>query len=200
MRNLANIRELVTLPIQYIGFIFYEKSPRYIGNIIDQAIVTAIPNHICKTGVFVDKTANEVVEICKKYNLQAAQLHGNESIETVEAIKKAEIVTIKAFKISDIFDFSIINKFEKCCDYFLFDTYTVNHGGSGNKFNWDMLKNTNIGKPFFLSGGISINDIESIKALNIPKLYALDLNSKFELEHGIKNVALIKNFIENLTL
>lgn len=195
MRNAANIKQLVQLPINYIGFIFYPKSPRYVGELIDPEIIQSIPQNIIKTGVFVNDSAKKIIETCKKNNLQAAQLHGDETSDTTGKIQNAGIITIKAFKVSTTFDFSLLEVYKHVCNYFLFDTFTINHGGSGKKFDWNVLKNVSIQKPFFLSGGIDINDVEEIKALNINNFYAIDLNSKFETQPGMKDISKLSTFI-----
>lgn len=129
----------------------------------------------------------------EKHHLQIVQLHGNESAAYCSELKKQNIKIIKVFSIANNFDFENLKPFETVADYFLFDTKGKLPGGNGTKFNWKILQNYSSKKPFFLSGGIGIDEINNIKNLNLP-IFAIDINSKFETEPGLKNIALIKQF------
>ncbi|EKT4548836.1 phosphoribosylanthranilate isomerase [Flavobacterium psychrophilum] len=192
MKYPENILEVSTLLPDYLGFIFWEKSSRYFDLEIPE-----IPESIKKVGVFVNATLEEILLKIKKYNLNLVQLHGNESPEFCKELKKSTIKIIKVFSVNDDFNFSALEPFEAVCDYFLFDTKGKLPGGNGITFNWQILKKYHSRKPFFLSGGIGLDDIKNIKKLNLP-IYAIDVNSKFEIEAGLKNIELLKSFKNNL--
>ncbi|GEJ37069.1 phosphoribosylanthranilate isomerase [Flavobacterium psychrophilum] len=192
MKYPENILEVSTLLPDYLGFIFWEKSSRYFDLEIPE-----IPESIKKVGVFVNATLEEILLKIKKYNLNLVQLHGNESPEFCKELKKSTIKIIKVFSVNDDFNFSALEPFEAVCDYFLFDTKGKLPGGNGITFNWQILQKHKSTKPFFLSGGIGLDDIKNIKKLNLP-IYAIDVNSKFEIEAGLKNIELLKSFKNNL--
>lgn len=199
MKNPENIKALAKLPIDYMGFIFYQKSPRYIQN-MDSSILDALPDSIDRVGVFVNESIEFVLEQINKYKLSVIQLHGSESVEYCSDLKKSfpKLILVKVFNIAEKADFLRTHEYEGVCNFFLFDTKTSQHGGSGLKFDWTILDEYKGNLPFFLSGGISVEDAESIKNIFHPKLYALDLNSKFELEPGLKNIELLEQFINQL--
>ncbi|WP_394758786.1 phosphoribosylanthranilate isomerase [Flavobacterium sp.] len=192
MKYPENILEVSQLLPEYLGFIFWEKSSRYFDGEIPK-----INKSIKKIGVFVDATVEEIISKIKKYDLDVIQLHGDESPEFCRNLKMENIEIIKVFSVNDDFDFSVLEPFENACDYFLFDTKGKLPGGNGITFNWQILQHYKLTKPFFLSGGIGLNDIEDIKKLNLP-IYAIDVNSKFEIEAGLKNIKLLKSFKNNL--
>jgi phosphoribosylanthranilate isomerase len=198
MRDQANVEALVNLPIDYIGFIFYPPSPRYVGDEFDTAVVNAVPGHIQKTGVFVNATMVEIQRKAEKFGLNCLQLHGNETPDYCIALKEKGFTIIKAFKADvAVLTCETIN-YKYACDYFLFDTPTPKHGGSGLKFDWKILKQQNLTLPYFLSGGIAPGDEQAIKEFNDAGFYAIDLNSKFEISPAEKNIPELKKFIENL--
>jgi len=139
----------------------------------------------------------------QKYDLQAIQLHGHESVEFCQDLKNKidnTIEIIKVFSVDDSFDFETLKPFETVCNYFLFDTKGKLPGGNGTTFDWKALENYPSSKPFFLSGGIGIEEIEAVKEItktNLP-LYAIDVNSKFEIEPGLKNIEKLDSFKNNL--
>jgi len=200
MKYPKNILEVGSLLPDYMGFIFWEKSARYFDGIIPE-----LPQSIKKTGVFVNETVENIVEKVLKYDLQAVQLHGNESMEFCNDLKNKLpklIEVIKVFSILDIFDFGELKPFESVCDYFLFDTKGKLPGGNGTTFDWKVLEQYPSTKPFFLSGGIAteeLNAVNEISKTNLP-LYAIDVNSKFEIESGLKNVELLTSFKNNLKI
>ena len=195
MKYPDNIREVGALLPDYMGFIFWEKSARYFDGIIPD-----LPKSIRKVGVFVNATSDEILEKIKKHDLQAVQLHGSESVEFCESLKKKlpkGIEVIKVFSILNTFDFAALKPFEPLCDYFLFDTKGKLPGGNGTTFDWKVLEQYPSKKPFFLSGGIGIEELEDVKQVlktNLP-IYAIDVNSKFELNPGLKNIQLCTDAI-----
>ncbi len=193
MKHAANIAAVAELQPNYLGFIFYEKSPRFISD-VSAELIKYIPPSIKTTGVFVDEDIEVVKASIFKYQLKAVQLHGEESEKYCEIIKLTGVELIKAFGINEDFNFSQLCPYLAVVDYFLFDTQTAQHGGSGKVFNWELLKNYRLDKPYFLSGGIDLQHAEQIKEINDPRLYAVDINSKFEIEPGLKNVERIKEF------
>lgn len=208
--------EVAQLHPDYMGFIFWEPSSRYFEGDMPQ-----LPQSIKKVGVFVDAPLEVVLEKVSQYRLDAVQLHGKESSEYCRNLRHAELVPasqknkfstpldltnleiIKVFSIKDDFDFSVLKDFESVCDYFLFDTKGKLPGGNGYTFDWSILEHYPSTKPFFLSGGIGLDSVEKLKEfLNSPVsryCLAIDVNSKFEIEPGLKNITSLKTFINELT-
>lgn len=187
-----NIIETSQLQPDFFGFIFYKNSSRFF-----EGIIPDLPKKIKKVGVFVDQDLITIYQKITQYQLQLVQLHGNENPEFCEKLQSLPIKVIKTFAISTDFDFQILDPFENVCDYFLFDTKGKNPGGNGHSFDWDILKNYKSSKPLFLSGGIGLSSIEAIQNLKIP-IFALDLNSKFEIQPGLKNITLLQTFKQQL--
>ncbi len=190
MQDKENISGLLALKPDYIGFIFYGQSKRYVADFPQ----IEIPSTIKKVGVFVNETIEEIIEKTNKHTLDFVQLHGNETSEYCEKLVAKNIKIIKAFSVDENFDFSAIKPFEKCVSLFLFDTKGNNYGGNGIKFNWELLQNYTGKTPFLLSGGISKNDSAEIKKMKHPAFLGIDINSGFELEPGLKNIKEIKEF------
>jgi len=198
MRDPSNIEDLVKLKPDYIGFIFYPKSKRFFGELIPDKIHSLIPDYIQKIGVFVDEPIDILVEKIEKNKLDMVQLHGSELPDYCEKLKKLDIRVIKAFNINSSFDFDIVNPYNPVCDYYLFDTASDLRGGSGKKFDWNKLVQFKEEKPFFLSGGIQSTDTDQLKKIIHNKLFAIDVNSGFEIEPGVKDVLKLKSFIDTL--
>ena len=193
MKFSENISEIESLKPDFMGFIFYKKSKRFFN---ESKLI--LNDKINRVGVFVNQEINEVIDNIKKYKLDYVQLHGEEDFRYCLSIKSICKV-IKVFKIDDTFNFDKVKKFENVSDYYLFDTKTNLHGGSGKKFNWEILKNYNSKKYFFLSGGISENDIEEIKKIRkIYPIIGIDINSKFELPNLKKDRDKIKSLIDKI--
>lgn len=187
MKYQKNITEVAQLLPDYMGFIFYDKSPRYF-----EGAMPKIPETVQKVGVFVDGNLDELLDKIRKYNLQLVQLHGNESPEYCQLAQCLNVKIIKVFSVDDSFDFGVISAYENVCDYFLFDTKGEKPGGNGQRFNWQILENYTSKKPLFLSGGIGLSEIQKIKVMNLP-IYAIDINSRFEIQPGFKNLELLNN-------
>lgn len=194
MKYHTNILEIAALQPDYMGFIFYEKSSRFFNEELAQ-----LPDSIKKVGVFVNASAETIIEKLSDYPLQTIQLHGEESVEFCNMLKikiaqtftNKHIEIIKVFSVGEHFNFEQLQAFENCCDYFLFDTKGALPGGNGFTFDWNLLQTYPSSKPYFLSGGIglaSMPALEDFKQSPISKnCYALDVNSKFEIEPGLKN-------------
>ncbi len=197
MKNPQNIEALGKLPIDFMGMIFYPKSPRFVGDLHPNKL--PLSNEINRVGVFVNADMEELITYAEKYQLDYIQLHGNESVEYVKELKsRLDSKIIKAFNVANAADFEAVKQYENEVDFVLFDTKTEQHGGSGKKFDWSILSFYRGEIPFFLSGGITLEDAEIIKQLNHPQLFAVDINSKFEVEPGLKNILQIENFIKNI--
>ncbi|SHG58616.1 phosphoribosylanthranilate isomerase [Salegentibacter echinorum] len=199
MKEADNILEVAELQPDYMGFIFYDKTPRNFD-----AEMPQIPSAVKKTGVFVNAKIDDILKKIRKYDLKALQLHGNESPEFCGELnillREVKIELIKVFSIGEDFDFKDIKAYEAVVDYFLFDTKGKNKGGNGTVFNWEILKEYPSEKPFFLSGGIGLEQLSAVKELQEhfrakgkeDVLYAIDVNSKFEDKPGLKNVGKLK--------
>ena len=197
MKDPENIRALAELPVDMMGLIFYEKSSRCVSD-QDADRINALALDIPKVGVFVNASLEVVIEKVKLFKLQFVQLHGNESPEFCCKLWKKDIRIIKAFQIKTVEDLKICQQYEDCCDYFLFDTPTPDYGGSGKKFDWKILSAYTGTNPFFLSGGIAPEDAGIIKQLKVPQLFAVDLNSRFEISSGIKDIDSVNRFINDI--
>lgn len=199
MREYANVQELAKLPIDIMGFIFYEKSPRFVQENFDVAIRNLLPSSIAAAGVFVNSPLDYVLLKQQQYNLQYIQLHGSEDVNYCKELKKSTTAfVIKSFLVDSTFNFKELTKFESVVDFFLFDTKTQSFGGSGQKFDWDLLQYYTSNKPFFISGGISIEDVQNLKNQIHSKVYCIDINSKFEVEPGLKDVKRIQEFVAKI--
>jgi phosphoribosylanthranilate isomerase len=250
MREADNIRDLIQLPIDYMGFIFYEKSARYVS-LKPELKENKRFQDIKKVGVFVNANIDFVLQKIKEFDLKAVQLHGKETPQYIKELKvkqgrlkinelktyksllevetsklenkKSDLTNFeqkldtielqlerihltfqleiwKVFSIDDSFNFKETEPYEQVADKFLFDTKTPQHGGSGQKFNWDLLNNYTGQIPFFLSGGISAADTEEVKNIQHPQFYGLDLNSKFEVSPALKDTRMLHKFLFSLGL
>lgn len=207
MREGENIREISALQPDYLGLIFYEDSPRHVSEKIEQ-----IDPGIKLTGVFVNASEDEILEKVETYNLAAVQLHGEESSEFCKNLKDRFLLSgktvemIKVFGMREVFNYDRLTPYEGIADFFLFDTRGKNKGGNGITFDWDLLKGYPSSTPFFLSGGIGLEEVEDIKALyrtfkldeNQELFYGVDVNSKFETAPAVKDPEALKLFKEQL--
>jgi phosphoribosylanthranilate isomerase len=203
MRDEENIKQVAALHPDYMGFIFYPESKRFVGSNLKEAQLKHLPSHIRKTGVFVNASVDAIRSAIDTYHLNAIQLHGDETVEAVIKIylqnnnpHMHHVKIIKAFAVDASFDFAMTQPYKTFCDYFLFDTKTPSYGGSGEKYDWSLLKKYDNEVPFFLSGGISEEDIPTIKKLSGLKLYGIDVNSRLEIAPGMKDITRVKKLIE----
>jgi phosphoribosylanthranilate isomerase len=183
--------------VNRLGFIFYDKSPRDVSKFNVSNLVSKLDSKIKKVGVFVNSDLNFIYDKIEEYKLDSVQLHGNESPYLCENLNK-NIEVIKSFSINDASSFANCKEYLEVSDYFLFDTYTPSFGGSGLKFDWALLDLYDLKKPFLLSGGIDLDSIEVIRNLNHPYLIGIDVNSKFELFPGKKDIGKIELLIKKL--
>jgi phosphoribosylanthranilate isomerase len=200
LKHPENIEAVAALQPDYVGFIFYGKSPRYMAG-LDVEVLQSISTNMKKTGVFVNESAGNINSLIAEYGFDAIQLHGDESPEFCAAFK-GKVTVIKAFGINEDFDFEQLKDYANNVDLFLFDTKTKEYGGSGKTFDWSVLDKYTLDVPFFLSGGIGPENIQDVKTISHPQFYGVDLNSRFEIEPALKNIekleqafALIKNKI-----
>ena len=191
MREADNIREVEMLGIDMMGFIFWPKSSRFVTQRPDY-----LPKRVKRVGVFVDEDPEQVKRLAVDYDLDYIQLHGQESPSYIFQLGGLHI--IKVFNISTAEDLLQAQPYEGIVDYFLFDAKGKSVGGNGEKFNWDVLSAYNGSTPFLLSGGIGPDDATNVKAFHHPKCIGIDLNSRFELSPGLKDVAKLKEFMFNL--
>lgn len=197
---LEQLNELSNLPIDYVGLIFYPQSPRCVLQKIKANDFKQLKIPATKVGVFVNASEEEIMKQVDEFGLEMVQLHGDETASFCNKISD-QLKVIKAFRITDI-DANVdwlVQEYDEVCDYYLFDKGSAGlYGGTGKKFDWDLLQNSAIKKPFFLSGGIGRNDVAALKAFHHPFFYGLDVNSRFEISPGVKNLNLIKDFVEEL--
>lgn len=198
MRDPENISGVVAALPDYLGFIFYPKSSRFVGYEPSLDMLAAVPDSIKKVGVFVDEMPVKVIETCLSLNLDVAQLHGHESPEYCRQIQNTGITVFKAFSVDEHFDFTILKGYSSVCDYFLFDTKGRLSGGTGQKFNWKLLNNYQLNVPFFLSGGIDPDDVEAVRNFQHPQLFGIDINSGFEVSPALKDLEKVKKFFSEI--
>lgn len=196
MRDASNILDVSAFTPDYMGFIFYRQSKRFFGT--DFSLIGKVPGSIGRVGVFVNEETDIVLETAVSCNLNMIQLHGAESPEYCRDIRSAGYKIMKAFAIDNEFDFSTLSYYRSSCDYFLFDTKTEGFGGSGTKFDWELLSSYKYDVPFFISGGIGPADPESITKISNPCLFGVDINSRFEIAPGFKDVKAVRTFISNI--
>ncbi|WP_455636620.1 phosphoribosylanthranilate isomerase [Parabacteroides sp.] len=215
MREPQNIREVAALAINWIGFIFYDRSPRFVercptkqwtvdnGQCTVHANAKQLSTVTCqlstkKVGVFVNASPESMMEKASAYKLDYLQLHGNESPEDCHTLQKRGYSLIKAFPIATKEDFEKTREYEGRVDYFLFDTRCEGYGGSGKRFDWSILTEYKGETPFLLSGGIRPENAEAIRHFRHPRFAGIDLNSGFEIEPGLKDIDKLKNFIQQI--
>lgn len=195
MRDAENIQGVTALSPQFMGFIFYRKSPRFVG---DDFKMPAISSDIKRVGVFVNETTEAILHAASRHGLTLIQLHGHETPEQCRELKAKGLGVIKVFSVGEDFDWSVVKPYKLVADFFLFDTKGKYYGGNAQVFDWSQLQQYDQEIPFFLSGGLSpgnIGDISQLKGMN---LYALDVNSGVEDSPAVKNISKIKTVLETL--
>ena len=198
--QLKQLQQLDGLDIDFAGLIFYKDSPRYVGDKIAAADLKNSDFDLKKVGVFVNADYDEIMQVVEDYGLDVVQLHGDESPELCEELSE-EVEVIKAFKVKDskVSIDEMVADYDEVCDYYLFDTASSElEGGTGKQFDWKVLSKAKIEKPFFLSGGIGVDDVKKVKAFKHPDYYAVDINSKVEKEPGVKDMGLVLQFRQGL--
>ncbi len=190
-----NIEELSLLNLDMMGFIFYAKSKRFVGNTLEKSILKDLPEHIKKIAVVVNETIENCIAIMQEYPFDYLQLHGDESATYCAQIKSEGIAVIKAFSVDEQFDFQLTTAYEPHCDYFLFDTKGKEKGGNGVAFDWSVLNNYMGKLPFILSGGLGPSNIERATQIPHKKMIGLDINSQLEESPALKSVPLTAEII-----
>lgn len=198
MRDAGNVLEVSTLQPDYMGFIFYGKSPRFVGD--DFQLSASFPASIKKVGVFVNETPEKMLAIARTLQLDFLQLHGNESVEVCGIIKQAGIGLIKVFSVDDDFDFVVTKPYQSSVDFFLFDTKGKYYGGNAQVFDWTVLNRYDQQVPFFLSGGITPDNVASITTLKDMNLHALDVNSGVEITPALKSIEKLNILITQVSI
>lgn len=196
MRLPDNIREVAALGVDWMGFIFYAESPRFVGQINERQLPDA--KAAKRIGVFVNASTEDMIETATRCRLDYLQLHGNESPDDCYALQKRGYSLIKVFSVFGREDLVRTADYEGCVDYFLFDTKCNGYGGSGRQFDWSILSAYAGSTPFLLSGGIGPDSVETIRAFNHPKWVGIDLNSGFEIEPARKDVEALHTFIKEI--
>lgn len=196
------VNALDEIGVDLAGFIFYEKSPRYVKKKMNAATFKKAGGRIAKVGVFVNMPFEELMQTVEEYRLDMVQLHGDETERFCEKVANY-ITVIKAFRFSDNDPIDwMVRPYHESCDMYMFDTLGAGYGGTGKKFDWNVLSGTNTNKLFFLSGGIEPGDEGKLKTFEKTaegkKLFAVDINSKFEVSAGIKDMQKVKEFVQNI--
>lgn len=193
MRDEENILAVDSLGVDFMGFIFYSKSPRYVAS-----LPATMPTTASRVGVFVNEELGEIESRIESFGLEYVQLHGSEAPLFCESVAALGVKVIKAFSVDSIFDFDAVEPYAKWCDLFVFDTKCSGYGGSGEQFDWSLLDNYRGVTPFLLSGGISMESVDSLARLCHPQLVGYDLNSRFELSPALKDIECLTQFLEQL--
>jgi len=199
--QLKQLQQLDGLNIDFAGFIFHKDSPRYAGDKISKEQLQSTDFDVKKVGVFVNASYEEIMQTVEDYGLDVVQLHGDETPELCEQLSE-EVEVIKAFAVGDgaVPLDEMVADYDEVCDYYLFDTASKNGvgGGTGQQFDWKLVSKSKIEKPFFLSGGIGVDDAAKIKSFKHPDYFGIDVNSKFEKSPGVKDMALILQLKQGL--
>lgn len=198
MRESTNISELLKLSPDFMGFIFFAKSKRDVADSLDAELLASFPDSTQKVGVFVNAELDFVKGKVEQFGLNLVQLHGDESPEYCFDLKSKGIKVMKVFSVAESFDFNQLEAYKPYVDFFLFDTKGKERGGNGLQFDWSILKGYDQEIPFFLSGGIDLDNIEQLSELKGMNLHAIDVNSKFEIEPGLKDIGRLKELKERL--
>lgn len=196
MKDTENILQVSSLNPDYMGFIFHQPSPRYVGN--DFVVPQGLASSVKRVGVFVNHSMEFVIEAMKANHLHYAQLHGDESIVYCNDLMEKGIRIIKVFRVDEDFDFANTIDFESVADFFLFDTKGKLYGGNARPFDWTLLNRYNQAVPFLLSGGIQPENMKEIKRLSSLNIHSIDVNSGVEERPGFKNISKISEIINQL--
>ncbi|MBL6449474.1 phosphoribosylanthranilate isomerase [Fulvivirga sp. 29W222] len=193
-----NIPEVAELKPDFVGFIFYNRSPRYVGDVLMKDHFSGFSESTMKVGVFVNHPVEKVLEIARMYELDFAQLHGDEPFEECLHLKINGVGVIKVFSGNDTIDRDLLMGYGEVVDYYLFDTRLQKYGGNGVAFDWTHLKGLDLPKPIILSGGLTLENICQLEEIDDLDIYAIDINSQFEVSPGLKNTELIKQLKQQM--
>jgi phosphoribosylanthranilate isomerase len=195
MREAVNLGDIADLSPDYLGFIFYEKSPRYVGDALDAELLRSLPPTVRKVGVFVDAPLPQLLATATRYGLDYVQLHGHESAAYCQEAHQRGLRIIKAFSVDAHFDFSTLTEYGAVCDFFLFDTKGKQPGGNGYAFDWSILASYNGPAPFLLSGGLGPDNAPKLLSFTHPYLAGYDFNSQLETAPGLKDVVATRELL-----
>ena len=198
MREASSLAAVAALQPDFLGFIFYPKSSRYIGQELNADSLKNLPPSIKKVGVFVNETTDNIRGRVQEFKLNAVQLHGDETPAQCQELRAPDLLVIKAFALGGKFDFHSLLPYVPHCDYFLFDTKGEQPGGNGLVFDWQLLSNYSLPTPYFLAGGLDLSHSETLRNLKLPGLFAVDLNSRFEIVPGEKDSARLQQMFQQL--
>ncbi|MDP4276974.1 MAG: phosphoribosylanthranilate isomerase [Bacteroidota bacterium] len=198
MRDPANILQVSALQPDYMGFIFYPPSPRFVTSLPAHLLAGIRKKGIEPVAVFVNETIQTIRHMVDDFSFSCVQLHGSESPEDCLWLKQQGLIVFKAISVSEPSDLERTKAYDDCCTYFLFDTKSAGFGGSGHLFDWKLLERYTGNTPFFLSGGIGPEDVPSIRSFSHPMMTGIDINSRFESAPCIKDVKLIQPFLTEL--
>jgi len=198
MREAGNLWAIAGFAPDFLGFIFYKKSTRYMGDTLDPNELRSLPQSICKVGVFVDEPLASVQTIHCQYTLDYVQLHGHETPAYCQQARAAGLRIIKAFAVGETFDFTSLAAYEPSCDFFLFDTKGALPGGNGTAFDWQLLAGYAGTTPFLLSGGLGPDNLSALLDFHHPRLVGFDFNSHLETAPGVKDVAATQQLLQQL--
>lgn len=198
MRQPENLERVCSLEPDFVGYIFYRGSGRYVGDKPDPAIFRIPSGRTRKVGVFVNEEPEEVKKTAAACALDLVQLHGGEPPEYCLSLSDAGIRVIKVLGPDSILDTGVTDRYRGIADYFLFDTPGEGTGGTGEQFDWDLLKEASVPAPYFLSGGIGPGDAGRIRGLDLRGLFGIDVNSRFETSPGMKEIGLLEGFIREI--
>lgn len=196
MRDRDNIFQIASFAPDYLGFIFHPASPRFVGE--NFTMPKNLPASIKKVGVFVNESTETIIQLAKTHGFDVVQLHGNETVAQSATLRASGLKVIKAFSLDNGFNFIVTKPFVTIVDYFLFDTKGKHFGGNATTFNWEILKHYDQEAPFFLSGGLSAQNVGQVSSLMDMNLYALDINSGVEEMPGVKSPEKLKILLANL--
>ena len=196
LKHKTNLFDVVEAGVDYVGMIFYEKSPRFVLDSLYPEDVWFLPDEVEKIGVFVNASFDEIKKYAKLYQLNLIQLHGNETPEVCKQLQDLGYGVIKAFGVDESFDFNSLNPYQSSVDFFLFDTKTSDYGGSGITFDWNILTNYTLDIPIFIGGGVGLENLNELLNFNFPFLYSVDMNSKLEIEPGLKDILKVQKAVE----
>ena len=193
MRDPKNIHEVEEAGADWVGFIFFKKSPRYVAQ-----KPAYLPERAKRVGVFVNASETEIESIADDFRLDFVQLHGKESPELCQAIRDKGHKVIKVFSLKSEADLSQTEAYNGCADFFLFDTPCKEYGGSGRCFDWSLLSGYCGTTPFILSGGLNPGSVDALKSFSHPLWAGIDLNSGFETAPAMKDAQALKEFIDKV--
>ncbi|WP_201980986.1 phosphoribosylanthranilate isomerase [Hymenobacter rubidus] len=187
MREPGNIAAVAELQPDFLGFVFYPPSPRYVVGTLPTELLRALPDNVRKIGVFVNESTEHILATLASYGLDGAQLHGQETPAQCAELQRAGVLVIKMFSVNHGLDLSALLPYEGVCDYFVFDTFGPAPGGNGTAFDWEVLRDYELETPYLLAGGLGPENIDALTALRLPGLIGVDFNSRFETAPGLKD-------------